>query len=91
MTKNVSLVKSRDRKRSDKTVLLFVLPAVILLGLFLFLPIVLTFGFSFMDFNLLSPATAKFSGLTNYASILKDPSFYKALGHSLYFTAIVLT
>ena len=90
MTKNVSLVKSRDRKRSDKTVLLFVLPAVILLGLFLFLPIVLTFGFSFMDFNLLSPATAKFSGLTNYASILKDPSFYKALGNSFYFTAIVV-
>ncbi len=71
-------------------VALFVLPAVTLLGLFLLLPVSLSFGFSLMNFNMLKPQSAFFTGFENYRRLFTDPTFYKALRNTIYFTVIVV-
>ena len=47
-------------------------PALVLLTLFLFLPMLLTFGFSFTDYFALNPELTHFTGLKNYTDIFKD-------------------
>ena len=56
----------------------FFAPALILLTLFLFLPMLLTFGFSFTDYFALSPELTHFVGLKNYLDCFKDELFVKS-------------
>ena len=70
--------------------ILFVLPAVIFIGVFLVLPAILAFGYSFQQYNMLKPAQKVFIGLTNYIDVLKNPAFYKSLFNTVYFAAIVV-
>ena len=44
-------------------------PALVLLTLFLFLPMLLTFGFSFTDYFALNPELTHFVGLENTATV----------------------
>lgn len=57
---------------------LFLLPAIILLVVFFFIPFLQTFFLSFMDYsnNLYNPA---FSGFDNYINMFNNPVFYKVL------------
>ena len=48
-------------------------PALVLLTLFLFLPMLLTFGFSFTDYFALNPELTHFVGLENYILRLPIP------------------
>ena len=50
-------------------------PALVLLTLFLFLPMVLTFIYSFTDYFALSPNTTHFVGLENFAKLFGDELF----------------
>ena len=68
----------------------FVVPAVSLLFCFLLTPVLLSFGFSFMNFNMLQPQAAFFSGLENYKRLFTDPTFYKTLRNTVYFTLVVV-
>lgn len=68
----------------------FVLPAVILLIIFLLLPFVLAVVFGFTKFNLLRPDKIEFIGFDNYLTIFKDKLFYKSLFNTLYFTVVVV-
>ena len=65
-------------------------PALILLTLFLFLPMILTLIFSFTDFLALNPGLTHFVGLDNYFQILKDDDFRKAFGNTLKFVIIIV-
>lgn len=53
-------------------------PALVLLTLFLFLPMVLTLVFSFTDYFALNPDMTHFVGLENYINIFKDELFVKS-------------
>ena len=55
-------------------------PALILLTLFLFLPMILTLIFSFTDFLALNPGLTHFVGLDNYFQILKDDGTILSIG-----------
>lgn len=66
----------------------FVLPAVILLAIFLIVPIVYVVYISFTRWNILG--AAQFVGLKNYTFIFHDPSFYHALWTTIYFVAIAV-
>ncbi|MGX6971757.1 sugar ABC transporter permease [Vagococcus lutrae] len=58
---------------------IFLLPALILLGLFLFLPTLLSIYYSFTDYYMLTPQDRSFIGIGNYITLFKDPLFIKSL------------
>ena len=65
-------------------------PALVLLTLFLFIPIILTLVFSFTDFFTLDPQATKFVGLENYTRLFKDELFGKAFLNTIKFAIIVV-
>ena len=85
---DVALKKSMSKEAVAGIV--FVLPAVIFISVFLVLPALLAFGYSFQQYNMLKPAQKVFIGLTNYIDVLKNPAFYKSLFNTVYFAAIVV-
>jgi multiple sugar transport system permease protein len=77
--------------RQSRAGWLFVLPALALIFVFFFLPVVAGFLLSFTDFDIYAigrPDTARLVGLANYRQALTDPLFWKALGNT--FTFVVL-
>ncbi|WP_082926980.1 carbohydrate ABC transporter permease [Paenibacillus tuaregi] len=79
-----------QKRRESITGYSFILPAVLLLMLFLLLPFLLAVVFGFTKFNLLRPDQIKFTGLDNYVLLFKDKLFYKSLYNTLYFTVVVV-
>lgn len=71
--------------------LLFVLPALILIGVFFFLPVAAGFVLSLTDFDIYSLGSAENTRMVaadNYRELLGDPVFWKALGNTLYFSLV---
>ena len=58
---------------------LFLSPAMLILGLFLFLPTLLSIYYAFTDYYLLTPDATSFVGLDNFVKLLQDPLFMKSL------------
>jgi len=70
---------------------IFAGPALIMLGLFFFVPVLLAFGLSLTNFDLYSLAdygNTEFVGFANYAELVRTPLFWKALGNTLYFVIV---
>ena len=65
-------------------------PALVLLSVFLFIPMILTLIFSFTDFFALSPNLTHFVGLENYIQIFKDEDFRQAFGNTVNFVLIIV-
>ena len=65
-------------------------PALVLLTLFLFLPMLLTVIFSFTDFFALNPDLTHFVGLKNYSDIFKDELFTTAFFNTVKFVLIIV-
>ena len=65
-------------------------PALVLLTLFLFLPMILTLGFSFTDYFALNPEMTHFVGLENYINIFKDELFVKSFLNTVKFVLIIV-
>lgn len=70
---------------------LFAAPGLGLLLVFLILPFVLAFAFSFTDQRLVTNADlgTRFVGLRNYVRLFDDDSFWAALKNNFFFVAIV--
>jgi multiple sugar transport system permease protein len=68
----------------------FVTPAVVLLIVFFFVPVVLCFVLSFTNARLVSPQGPQFVGLDNFTRLFSDPLFWKSLRNTVYFGAIVV-
>lgn len=79
------LEKGRARKL---TLLAFLGPSIIGLVLFMVLPIIVGFGVSFTEWNLISDPT--FVGLDNYKTLFTSPEFYNALFNTLTFLVFYL-
>lgn len=78
------------RKR-DRAAWIFVAPALIVLSVFFFLPVLAAFVMSLTDFDLYALSdfsNLRFIGLRNYAQLLVDPLFWKALGNTVYFVVL---
>ena len=71
-------------RRYDWVAYWFVAPALVLLALMLIGPAIATVIFSFTDISFLGPA--KFVGFANYARLLTDPVFGRALFNTVYYT-----
>lgn len=68
---------------------LFLLPAVVILTVFMFYPLVYTVYLSFFDWNMVSPKRT-FVGLDNYVAMFQDPNFGKILGNTAAYIALLL-
>jgi multiple sugar transport system permease protein len=76
---------------TSRIVFFFLTPALAAIGLFFFIPVIAAFVMSFTDFDIYSLANwrfARFVGLRNYAQLIQDPLFWKALKNTVYFLVI---
>jgi len=73
-------------RRFRATPYVFLLPALALLGVFVFYPIVAVIYYSFTDFDIVRPPVP--IGLANYQQLLGDPTFWLALTHSFVYLIV---
>jgi multiple sugar transport system permease protein len=74
--------------RVDRAAWWFVAPALLVIAVFFFLPVVAAFLISLTDFDiyaLADLANLRFVGVGNYLKLLQTPLFWQALGNTLYF------
>lgn len=77
------------KKRIDYTRWIFVLPALIIVGMLLIYPILSSLYYSMTTKHLIKPAY-DFIGFSNYKAVLTDLNFYKALFTSIKWTILSL-
>ena len=81
----------KKKKRSESLLgMTFFGPALVLLTVFLFIPMILTLIFSFTDFFALNPGITHFVGLDNYFQIFRDEDFRQAFGNTVQFVLIIV-
>jgi multiple sugar transport system permease protein len=74
--------------RVDRNAWWFAAPALLVIAVFFFLPVVAAFLISLTDFDiyaLADLANLRFVGIGNYLKLLQTPLFWQALGTTLYF------
>lgn len=75
-------------KRNPLTPFLFLVPGLIILGAFIFYPMLHAIWLSFTNYNIVNDA--EFIGLENYQALFEDPLFWKVLGQTLLYLIIVV-
>lgn len=81
----------RIANREFRQELGMLLPALVLLAIFLVVPFLLSFWFSLTNERLVPrPVPASFIGLQNFQRVLSDPSFWNSLWNVIRFTLMVL-
>ncbi|SMO83986.1 carbohydrate ABC transporter permease [Paracoccus laeviglucosivorans] len=58
-------------------------PAILLLLAWMIVPLAMTLYYSFLDYNLLNPGSAAWTGFFNYRFFYTDPAFFAAIGNTL--------
>jgi multiple sugar transport system permease protein len=74
--------------RDGLSTLVFLLPLLVVFGVFSWFPILRSLVMSVQETNLVSTAT--FVGLDNFANVLADPLFGKAVSNTAYFALLAL-
>lgn len=82
--------KVSKKKYEKRAAYIFVIPAVVLLVLFLILPAVSTVRYAFTDYNIMRPDSIEFCGIDNFKDLLQDTDFKKSLINTIYFTVVVV-
>jgi sorbitol/mannitol transport system permease protein len=67
-----------------------VVPAVLVLLVWMLVPLVMTVWFSFRNYNLMNPDVAGSAGFDNYYYLVTDPDFWASLGTTLTMLVAVL-
>ena len=84
-----------DTRRPGRTARLFAVvlepyyylgPALILIALVMFVPLVVGLSYAFQDIQILKPFAKGFVGLAHFETLLEDRIFYRALGNTLWWT-----
>ncbi len=78
------------RIKSTLTSYLFVLPAVLIFGVFYVYPFIKVFQLSLMEWDGILP-TMQFVGLDNFKEIMQDKIWWNSMWHAGYITLIALT
>ncbi len=66
------------------------LPVLLIMIAFVFIPVIRTFIYSLQNFKLTRPDATKFIGFRNYIKTLESPDFHHALLNSLFIAAGVI-
>lgn len=80
-------MQSRRAGMNRFTPYLYVLPCLIILGIFVYIPLVTNFYYSTLEFSAFSP-TKKFVGLRNYVELLQDSVIRTALINNIWYCVI---
>lgn len=81
--------KQRINLKDQLSSFIFILPAYLIIGIFVIYPIGKLFYFGFTDYPLLD-GKGTFNGLDNFVRAFHDPLFWKSLWNSFYFSIIVV-
>jgi multiple sugar transport system permease protein len=77
--------------RFERAAWWFVAPALLVIGVFFFLPVFAALVMSLTDFDIYALAdlrNLRFVGLSNYIQLLQTPLFWQAFGNTLYFVVV---
>jgi multiple sugar transport system permease protein len=77
--------------RAGRAGWLFIAPAMVLIGVFFFLPVGASLLLSITDFDLYAvanPSNVRLVGTRNYTELLQNPTFWLALKNTFYFALI---
>src|SRR5437868_1926139 len=69
---------------------LFLLPGLILFGLFILWPMLYSLRISFYQWNIVKPEQSVNVGLQNYIDTLADPIFQRAVGNTLFYGLVTV-
>ena len=69
---------------------MFLTPALLILGLFLFIPTMMTLYYSLTDYYMLTPDLTAFIGLDNFKALLQDKLFLKSIGNIFKFVLFIM-
>lgn len=67
--------------------LAWVLPAIVVIAVFVYLPLIQNFGFSTLEWDIYS-GTQTFVGLDNYVKLAGDPVFWASLGNNVLYAVL---
>src|SRR6476661_3489467 len=76
-------------RRFSVTPYMFLAPALLLIAVFVLYPIGAVVYYSFTDWDIVRPPV--WSGLENYQNLIADPTFWKALTHSIIYLIVTPT
>ena len=79
--------QTRSAGMNRATPYLYVIPCILLLGIFVYIPLVVNFFYSTQSFSAFSP-TKTFVGLTNYKEMLADPVIRTAIVNNIWYCVI---
>ena len=83
--------KLRIPSEANTAAWFFLSPALVLIGIFFFLPVAASLLLSVTDFDIYGvadPTATRFVGLKNYSHLLSTPDFWNALKNTLYFAFV---
>ena len=89
MIHNPSLLGRKKRREISRTALLFSLPALFFICVFILYPIINSFWISLHDWKGIEPAM-KWAGLKNWQTLINDKYFFAALQNNLKIVALSL-
>jgi len=78
-------------KETTRAGWLFLAPALLLIGIFFFLPVLAALVLSFTDYDIYAlgdASNARWVGLDNYLRLLRTPLFWQALRNTFYFALV---
>lgn len=76
-------------KKREMAGLFFVMPSMIIFTVFIFIPLIIAFVFSFLKFDMMFN-NIEFQKLENYIKLLRDGRFWNALLNTLYYTVFTV-
>ena len=77
--------------REARAAILFLAPALLIIGIFFLLPVFAALLLSLTDFDLYALGdlgNIRFVGLQNYINLMKNPVFWKAMTNTMYFAIV---
>lgn len=77
-------------KRSKILPYVLLAPIILIMGVLVFYPTIMTFSYSLKEMKLTSPEDTDFVGLSNYADVLTSDSFQYSLQNTLFLLAVVV-
>ncbi len=80
---------NKGKNKQISTMVIFMLPALLLLLAFWFIPMIVSLFISFTDWDYISPKFS-FVGLENYTSLVTDKEFYKVIINTLSFVVFTV-
>jgi multiple sugar transport system permease protein len=65
---------------------LYLSPALLLLALVMFVPLIVGLSYAFQDIRILNPFNTGYVGLAHFEALFRDRIFYRALGNTVWWT-----